>query len=63
MILIFKLQVLEILENEGFKYTKDSGQLENNLDAKERDLKLTPHGLHVADTFYGQNRSNRKNRC
>ena len=33
---IFKFQILEILENEGFKYTKDICQLETCLDAKER---------------------------
>ena len=33
---IFKFQILEILENEGFKYTKDIRQLEASLDAKER---------------------------
>ena len=33
---IFKFQILEILENVGFKYTKDLRQLEASLDAKER---------------------------
>ena len=33
---IFKLQILEILENEGFSYTKDIRQLETSLDANER---------------------------
>ena len=33
---IFKFQMFEILENEGFKYTKDIRQLETSLDAKER---------------------------
>ena len=33
---IFKFQMLEILENEGFKYIKDIRQLETSLDAKER---------------------------
>ena len=33
---IFKFQILEILENEGFKYTKDIRQLETSLDAKQR---------------------------
>ena len=33
---IFKFQILEILENEGFKYTKDIRQLQTSLDAKER---------------------------
>ena len=33
---IFKFQMLEILENEGFRFTKDIRQLETHLDAKER---------------------------
>ena len=33
---IFKFQILEILENEGFRYTKDIRQLETSLDANER---------------------------
>ena len=33
---MFRLQISEILENEGFKYTKDFRQLEISLDAKER---------------------------
>ena len=33
---IFKLKIFKILENEGFKYTKDILQLETSLDAKER---------------------------
>ena len=62
---IFKLQILGILENEGFRYTKDIYQLENSLDAKERHWiwKLetrTPQGLNVADVFYCHNRSSRK---
>ena len=64
---IFKFQILEILENEGFIYTKDIRQLETSIDAKERHwiLKLetlTPKGLNVADTFHSQNRSSRKKR-
>ena len=64
---IFKFQILEILENEGFKYTKDIRQLETILDAKERHWiwkleTLTLKGLNVADTFYSQNRSSRKKR-
>ena len=35
---IFKCQILEIIENECFKYTKDIRQLETSLDAKERHL-------------------------
>ena len=54
---IFKFQILEVLENDGFKYTKDIRQLETSLDAKERHWMwkleaLTPQGLNVADTFY-----------
>ena len=57
--------MLEILENEGLKYTKDIRQLETSLDAKERHWiwkleTLTPKGLNVADTFHSQNRSSRK---
>ena len=64
---ILKFQILEILENEGFRYTKDIRQLETSLDAKERHWiwkleTLTPKGLNVADTFYSQNRSSRKKR-
>ena len=64
---IFKFQILEILENEGFKYTKDTRQSETSLDAKERHWiwkleTLTPQGLNVSDTFYSQNRSSRKKR-
>ena len=33
---ILKFQILEILENEDSKYTKDIRQLETSLDAKER---------------------------
>ena len=33
---IFKFQILEILDNEGFRYTKDIRLLETSLDAKER---------------------------
>ena len=33
---ILKFQILEILENECFRYTKDIRQLETSLDAKER---------------------------
>ena len=33
---IFKFQIMEILENELFKYTKDIRQLETCLDTKER---------------------------
>ena len=62
---IFKFKIFEIIENEGFKYTKDVGQLETSLDAKERHWiwkfeTLTLQGLNVADTFYSQNRSSRK---
>ena len=64
---IFQFQILEILENEGFRYTKDIRQLETSLDAKERHWiwkleTLTPKGLNVGDTFYSQNRSSRKKR-
>ena len=31
---IFTFQILEILENEGFKYTNDIRLLESSLDAK-----------------------------
>ena len=37
---IFKFQIMEIVENEGFKYTKDIRQFETSLDAKERHWKL-----------------------
>ena len=33
---IFTFEILEILENEGFKYTKDSRHLETSISAKER---------------------------
>ena len=33
---ILKFQILEILENQDFKHTKDIRQLEISLDAKER---------------------------
>ena len=64
---IFKFQILEIHENERFRYTKDIRQLETSLDAKERHWiwkldTLTPQGLSVADTFHSQNRSSRKKR-
>ena len=64
---IFKFQILEILENEGFRYTKDSHQLQTCLDAKERNWiwkleTLTPQGLNVEDTFYSQNHSSRNKR-
>ena len=64
---ILKFLILEILENEGFKYTKDIRQLETSLDAKKRHLiwkleTLTPKGLIVADTFHSQNRSSRTKR-
>ena len=64
---IFMFEILEILENEGFKYTKDIWQLETSLDAKEHHWiwkleTLTPLGLNVADTFYSQNCSSRKKR-
>ena len=57
---ILKFQILEILENEGFIYTKDIRQLETSLDAKERHWiwkldTLIPHGLNVVDTFHSQN--------
>ena len=62
---IFKFHVLEIVENEGSKYTEDIRQLETSLDAKERHWiwkleTLTPQGLNVADAFHSQNRSSRK---
>ena len=64
---IFKFQILEILENEGFKYTKDIRQLETSLDAKERHWiwkleTLVPQGINVADAFHSQNRSSIKKR-
>ena len=64
---MFNFQILEIPENEGFRYTKDIRQLETSLDAKERHWiwkleTLTPQGLNVVDTFYGQNRSSRRKR-
>ena len=54
---IYKFQIFEILENEGFRYTKDIYQLENSLDAKERHWiwkleTLTPQGLNGADVFF-----------
>ena len=53
---IFKFQILEILENEGFKYTKHILQLENSLDARERHWiwkleTLTPKGLMLRILF------------
>ena len=64
---IFRFQILEILENECLKYTKDIRQLETSLDAKERHWiwkleTLTPKGLNVADTFHSHNRSSRNKR-
>ena len=64
---IFKFQILEILEDEGFTYTKDIRQFVTSLDAKERHWiwkleTLIPQELNVADTFYSQNRSSRKKR-
>ena len=66
-VIIFKFQILEILENEDLKYTKDIRQLETSLDAKERHWiwkleTITPQGLNVADTFHSQNPSSRKKR-
>ena len=63
-VIIFKFQILEILENEGFIYTKDIRQVETSLDAIERHWiwkleTLTPQGLNDADTLYSQNRSSR----
>ena len=60
-------QLLEILENERFRYTKVSRQLETSIDAKERHWiwkleSLVPHRLNVTDSFYSQNRSSRKKR-
>ena len=62
---MFKFQILQTLEDEGFRYTKDIRQLETCLDANERHWiwkleTLTPQGLNVADTFHSQNRSSRK---
>ena len=39
-IIIFKFKILEILVNEGFKYSKDIRQLETSLSAKERHLDM-----------------------
>ena len=33
---ILALKIVEILENEGFRYTKHIRQLETSIDAKER---------------------------
>ena len=54
---VIKFQILEIFENEGFKYTKDIRQLETSFDAKERHWiwkfeTLTPQGLIVVDAFH-----------
>ena len=60
---IFKFKILEILENDGFMYTKDIRQLENSLDAKERHWileTLAPQRLSVSDNFHSKNRSSRK---
>ena len=59
-----KFLVLEFLQIEGLKYTKDICQLQTSLDSKERHWvwkceTLTPQGLNVADTFDSQNRSSR----
>ena len=64
---IFKFQILEILENEGFKYTNKIRQLVTRLDVKERHWiwkceTLTQQGLNVAYAFHIQNRSSRKKR-
>ena len=56
---IFKFQILEILENEGFKYTKDIRQLESSHWIWKLET-LTPKGINIADTFNSQNRSSRK---
>ena len=66
-VIIFKFQILEILENEGFRYSNDIRQLKTSLDAKERHWickleTLTPQGLNVAETFYSQYRSSRMKR-
>ena len=54
-----------MLENEGFRYTKDSRQLCTSHDANERYWiwkleTLVPQVLNVADNFHSQNRSSRK---
>ena len=64
---IFKSKILEVLENEGLRYTKDNRQLGTSLAAKERHWiwkweTLVPQGLNVADTLHSQNRSSRKKR-
>ena len=62
---IFKFQILEILENEGFKYTKDSRKLEASLDATGHHWtwklqNLVPLELSAADIFHSQNLSSRE---
>ena len=50
---ILKLQILEILETEGFKCNKDSRQFETKHDAKERywtwTLTTLVHNCHFND--------------
>ena len=60
-------EILEILENEGFEYTKHIRKLETSLDAKERHWiwkleTLAQQGLNVAVTSHSQNRSSRRKR-
>ena len=64
---ILKFQILEILENEVFRYTNDIRLLVTSLDVKERHWiwkceTMTPQGLNVTDAFYIQNRSSRRKR-
>ena len=46
---IFNFQILEILQNEGFMYTKDIRQLETSHDAKERHWIWKLETLHRLD--------------
>ena len=46
---IFNFKILEILQNEGFMYTKDIRQLETSHDAKERHWIRKLETLHRLD--------------
>ena len=47
---IFKFQILQILENEAFKFTKDIHQLETSLDAKDMDIYILDMEIGNSDT-------------
>ena len=58
---MFKLQIIEILDTEGFRHNKDSRQLETCLDVIERNWigkleMLVSQIVNVAVTSNNQNR-------